>query len=73
MGNSKSIVVEEFMENQQENPVGSWVTNDKNSEYWFSKKRCTKISRKNYKGDYIRGYLYGYIKKENTIDLEKEF
>ena len=53
MGNSQSIVVEEFMENQQENPVGSWVTNDKNSEYWFSKKRCTKISRKNYKGDYI--------------------
>jgi len=73
MGSSQSVIIEEFADNKQENPVGSWVTEDKNSEYWFSKKRVTKISRKNYKGDYIRGCLYGYFKKENAIDLEKEF
>jgi len=73
MGTSQSIVVEEFIENKQEAPVESWVTQDKNAEYWFGKNRFTKISRKNYKGDYVRGYLYGYTKKENDIDLEKEF
>jgi len=73
MGSGQSIIIEEFKENKQEAPVESWVTQDKNAEYWFSKKRFTKISRINYKGDYTRGYLYGYTKKENPVDLEKEF
>jgi hypothetical protein len=73
MGSSSSIVVQEFNENEQENPVENWITKDKNADYWFSKKRLTKISRKNYKGDYIRGFFYGYTDRENSIDLEKEF
>ena len=45
----------------------------KNYDYYFTNKRCTKISRKLYSRDYDRGYFYGYYHKENPIDLEKEF
>ncbi len=72
MGSSSSVLIEDFKENKQEAPVESWVTQDKNAEYWFGKERLTKISRKFYR-DYQRGYIFGYYEKENPVDLEKEF
>ena len=73
MGNSPSLSFEDYQGNFLDEPH-AWVrTKPKNWEYYFTNKRCTKISRRLYKNDYERGYLYGYYEKENPLDLETEF
>jgi len=70
MGQGNSVV--EGCKNEQEEVKVILKTKPKNADYYFDKKRFTKISRKFYR-DYQRGYIYGYYEKENPIDLEKEF
>ncbi len=73
MGNYPSLELLEYQGNLLDYPYAWTKTKPKNYDYYFSNKRCTKISRKLYQRDYDRGYLYGYYLKENPIDLEKEF
>jgi len=73
MGNNPSLIFEDYQGNFLDYPH-AWVrTKPKNYDFYFTNKRCCKISRKFYKNDYDRGYLYGYYNKENPIDLELEF
>jgi hypothetical protein len=50
--------------------LSCWETYDtsKNFDYYFSDKRCTKISRGLYVNDFDKGYLYGRYTKINPID-----
>lgn len=43
-------------------------TYDKNFDYWFTKDRCTYISRKHYVNDFISGFLWGRYPIKNSID-----
>jgi hypothetical protein len=73
MGNGSSLSFEDYQGNFLDAP-NAWVrVKPKNYDYYFTKKRCCKISRRLYKNDYDRGYLYGYYEKENPLDLEAEF
>jgi len=73
MGNYPSLSFEDYQGNFLDAP-NAWVrTKPKNYDYYFTNKRCCKISRRLYRNDYERGYLYGYYEKENPLDLEAEF
>lgn len=72
MGAYPSMTFEDYQGNFLD-PPHAWVkTKPKNYDFYFTNKRCTKISRRLYRNDYDRGYLYGYYEKENPIDLEVE-
>jgi len=73
MGNYPSLELVEYQGNLLDYPYAWTKTKPKNFDYYFSNKRCTKISRKLYTRDYERGWFYGYNFIENPIDLEKEF
>ncbi len=77
MGNYPSFQDYHSFEDYQANYLdapNAWVTTKpKNYDYYFTNKRCCKISRRLYRNDYERGYLYGYYYKENPLDLEAEF
>lgn len=77
MGNYPSLQNYNSFEDYQGNFLDephAWVrTKPKNYDYYFTNKRCCKISRRLYRNDYERGYLYGYYEKENPLDLEAEF
>ena len=74
MGNYPSFEDYKIFEDYQGNFLvypHAWVrTKPKNFDYYFTNKRFTKISRRLYKNDYDKGYLYGYYDKENPLDLE---
>ena len=42
----------------------------KNFEFYFSKERCFRVSRKHYP-QYTRGYLFGYYEEEEKLDEKK--
>ena len=54
--------------------TSDWEIYDKgkNSEYYFSKKRFTVISRGHYKNDYVKGYLFGRYPIINNLDIIDE-
>lgn len=62
------------------NEASEFYDPPKNYSFYFSKSRCTKISRRFYP-EYTKGYLFGYyIQKPDSIEkknddgsLEREF
>jgi|TARA_R110000822_G_scaffold87564_1_gene203706 hypothetical protein len=45
----------------------------KNADYYFSKKRCTYISREHYVNDYTKGWIYGrYERKHKTPSTQAD-
>lgn len=65
MGSYNSrYTLEEF--NKPENR--SYYEHPKNFEYWFGTDRFTYISRKHYKNDYVKGYLWGRYSIKNSLD-----
>lgn len=59
MGNYNQKVVISSVPNLMDAP-NAWKSSEaKNADYYFSKQRFTKISRKHYP-EYTSGYIYGY-------------
>ena len=80
---SKQLIEELFSLNALDFPYGLWsYEKPKNFDFYFTNKRCIKISRKLYP-QYKRGYLYGYwedldywdklAQEEFAMDLYREF
>jgi len=42
----------------------------KNFEFYFSNKRCFRVSRRHYP-EYTKGYLFGYYKEEPEDEIKK--
>lgn len=75
MGQSQSLLEykeEPLIMNALEYPYGVWsYEKPKNFDYFFTNKRCFRISRKHYP-EYTRGYFYGYYQDLDYWDKESD-